>query len=86
MSLTFGVIFGAVRAASAPAPSGTPYVAAAYIFFLLVIVVYVSIMALRLTRNQREIQRMSAELDANERAAEAATAASAEAGKQEQVA
>ncbi len=76
------LIFGAVRAASAPAPSGTPYVAAAYIFFLLVIVIYVSIMAVRLTRNQREIQQMSAELDEREHAADAG----AETGKREQVA
>lgn len=77
------LILGAVRAASGPAPSGTPYVAAAYIFFLLVIIVYVSIMAVRLTRNQREIHRMNAELDERERAAAADPAA--DAGKQEQV-
>jgi len=71
------LILGAVRAASGPAPSGTPYVAAAYIFFLLVIVVYVSIMAVRLMRNQREIQSMNAELDERESVAEA--------DKQEQV-
>lgn len=77
------LILGAVRAASAPAPNGTPYVAAAYIFFLLVIIVYVSIMAVRLTRNQREIVRMNAELDERERATAADPAAGA--GKQEQV-
>lgn len=56
--------------ASGPAPSGTPYVAGAYIFFLLVIIVYVSIMAVRLTRNQREIMRLKAELDERDREAE----------------
>ena len=37
------LFFAAVRAASGPAPNGTPYVAGAYLFFLLVIVIYVGI-------------------------------------------
>jgi hypothetical protein len=81
------VIVAAVRAASGPAPSGTPFVAAAYIFFLLVILIYVTIMGIRLSRSQREILRMKAELDEldrRERAAEANEAA--DAGKRERVA
>ena len=78
------LILGAVRAASGPAPSGTPYVAGAYAFFALVLIVYVGIMAVRLTRNQREIQRMNAELDEIEHAGSADPVG--EAGKRGQVA
>ncbi len=66
--------FAAVRAASGPAPNGTPYVAGAYLFFLLVILIYVGIMGLRLIRNQREIQGMKAELDERARIADAEAA------------
>ena len=78
------LIFGAVRAASGPAPSGTPYVAGAYAFFALVLVIYVGIMATRLMRNQREIQRMNAELDEIEHAGSPDPVA--QAGKHGQVA
>ena len=43
--------------------SNTGYVAAAYIVFLAVILIYVTIMAVRLTRNQRELAELKAELD-----------------------
>ncbi len=74
------LFFAGVRAASGPPPNGTPYVAGAYLFFLLVIVIYVGIMGLRLVRNQREIQGMKAELDERDRItdAEAADAARSE--------
>jgi hypothetical protein len=74
------------RAASGPAPSGTPYVAGAYIFFLLVIIIYVGIMGLRLVRNQREIQGMKAELDERASAEELNATTGASNDKQEQVA
>jgi hypothetical protein len=58
-------------------------VAGAYVFFLLVIIVYVGIMGLRLVRNQREIQGMKAELDERARIADAEAA---EAARSEHVA
>jgi hypothetical protein len=75
--------FAAIRAASGPAPDGTPYVVAAYLVFLAVIVAYVGIMGWRLVRNQREIQGMKAELDERARIADAEAA---EAAKSEPVA
>jgi hypothetical protein len=38
-----------------PLHTAGPYVAAAYVVFLTLVVVYVAIMALRLTRVQREV-------------------------------
>lgn len=46
-----------------PLHSAGKYVAGAYIVFLAVILIYVTIMAVRLTRNQREIAELKAELD-----------------------
>ena len=46
-----------------PLHSAGKYVAGAYIVFLAVILIYVTIMAVRLTRNQRELAELKAELD-----------------------
>jgi Na+/melibiose symporter-like transporter len=46
-----------------PLHSAGKYVAGAYIVFVAVILIYVAIMAVRLTRNQREIAELKAELD-----------------------
>jgi HAMP domain-containing protein len=46
-----------------PLHSAGKYVAGAYIVFLVVILIYVVIMAVRLTRNQREIAELKTELD-----------------------
>ena len=56
--------------ASAPAlPLHTagPYVAAAYIVFVVVILIYVAIMATRLRRTERELTALRAQLAARER-------------------
>jgi membrane protein implicated in regulation of membrane protease activity len=45
-----------------------PYVAAAYIVVLAVILIYVAIMARRLTRSGREIARLRAEYEAQQAA------------------
>jgi hypothetical protein len=50
-----------------PLHSAGKYVAGAYIVFVAVILIYVAIMAVRLTRNQREIAELKAELDRRER-------------------
>ena len=46
-----------------PLHSAGKYVAGAYIVFMAVILIYVTIMAVRLTRSQREIAELKAELD-----------------------
>jgi hypothetical protein len=46
-----------------PLHKAGPYVAAAYIVFLLVILIYVGIMARRLMRNSRELQELRAQLE-----------------------
>jgi hypothetical protein len=58
----------AVSPALAPGKAA-PYVIAAYIVFLLVVLIYVSIMALRLTRTERDVTDLKRKLD--QRAAEA---------------
>ena len=50
-----------------PLHTAGPYVAAAYIVFLAVILIYVSIMARRLIRNQRELAELKRELQERER-------------------
>jgi Na+/melibiose symporter-like transporter len=50
-----------------PLHTAGPYVAAAYIVFVVVILVYVAIMATRLRRTERELAALRAELDARER-------------------
>ena len=49
-----------------PLHTAGPYVAAAYIVFVAVILIYVSIMARRLTRTQRELQELERELHVSE--------------------
>ena len=46
-----------------PLHTAGPYVAAAYIVFLLVVLVYVWIMARKLTRNSRELRELRAQLE-----------------------
>ena len=48
------------EAPALPLHAAGKYVAAAYIIFLLVIVIYVGIMGVRLTRNQRELTELAA--------------------------
>ena len=50
-----------------PLHAAGKYVAGAYIVFVLIIVIYVSIMAVRLQRNQRELLELKALLDERER-------------------
>ena len=45
-----------------PLHTAGPYVAAAYIVFLAVVLIYVAIMAMRLTRNTREIAELRREI------------------------
>lgn len=49
-----------------PLHAAGPYVAAAYIVFLLVILVYVAIMARKLTQNARELRELQARVQARE--------------------
>jgi HAMP domain-containing protein len=51
-----------------PLHTAGPYVAAAYIAFVVLLLVYVAIMARRLTRNQRDILELRRELEAREAA------------------
>jgi len=65
-----------VTLAAAPAlPLHTagPYVAAAYIVFVVVILVYLAIMATRLRRTERELSQLRAELEARRRGADTST-------------
>ena len=50
-----------------PLHTAGPYVAAAYIVFLLVILVYVCIMARKLTRNSRELRALRAQIEERDR-------------------
>lgn len=50
-----------------PLHTAGPYVAAAYIVFVVLIVVYLAIMAMRLRRTERELATLRAELAARER-------------------
>jgi hypothetical protein len=51
-----------------PLHKAGPYVAAAYIVFVALLLVYVTIMAIRLGRTERDLTNLNAELDARERA------------------
>ena len=62
------------EAPALPLHKAGPYVAAAYIVFIAILLIYVSIMAVRLTRNQRELAALKAELSAREQAQDAAPA------------
>jgi uncharacterized membrane-anchored protein YhcB (DUF1043 family) len=48
-----------------PLHTAGPYVAAAYIVFLLLILIYVGIMVVRLGRNQKDIERLAEEVEAH---------------------
>jgi hypothetical protein len=56
------------QAPALPLHKAGPFVAAAYIVFVAVILVYVAIMALRLARNSRELAELRRELLARETA------------------
>jgi CcmD family protein len=49
-----------------PLHTAGPYVAAAYIVFVALILVYVAIMARRLARTQRELRELKHELEVSE--------------------
>ena len=53
-----------------PLDDAGPYVAAAYLVFLALILIYVSIMATKLGRIEREIGELSEAVERRERAAE----------------
>ena len=55
------------RAPALPLHKAGPFVAAAYIVFVAVILIYVVIMATRLTRNELELARLRAEVRENAR-------------------
>jgi hypothetical protein len=63
MSLVFA-------APALPLHTAGPYVAAAYLAFVVVLLVYLAIMAVRLRRTERELLALRAELEARERADE----------------
>jgi hypothetical protein len=52
------------QAPALPLHKAGPYVAAAYIVFLAVVLIYVTIMAVRLRRNERELADLRRELHA----------------------
>ncbi len=54
------------QAPALPLHKAGPYVAAAYIVFLAVVLVYVLIMGVRLSRNQRELAQLRREVEARE--------------------
>jgi HAMP domain-containing protein len=60
------------EAPALPLHKAGKFVAGAYIVFVAVILIYVTIMAVRLTRNQRELAELRRELLAREHAGEAA--------------
>lgn len=59
------------EAPALPLHTAGPYVASAYIVFVLVLLVYVAIMARRLSRDSRELLELRRELEERERQAEA---------------
>lgn len=58
------------EAPALPLHKAGPFVFAAYIVFIALILSYVAIMAVRLTRNQRDLLELRRELDAREQAVE----------------
>jgi hypothetical protein len=60
------------------AASGNGYVAAAYLVFLALVLSYLAIMAVKLGRIEREVVAIAEEVQARDRAAEAAPARSKE--------
>jgi hypothetical protein len=61
------------EAPALPLHSAGKYVAGAYIVFILVLLIYVAIMATRLTRNSRELTELRRQVEERERMAEAET-------------
>ncbi|HEX3804227.1 MAG TPA: hypothetical protein VHV75_15435 [Solirubrobacteraceae bacterium] len=54
------------EAPALPLHTAGPYVAAAYIVFVLILLIYVGIMALRLVRSQRELAELRREVEQRE--------------------
>jgi hypothetical protein len=74
------------QAPALPLHKAGPYVAAAYIVFVVVILIYVTIMAVRLARDERQLAELRSELlRRSEHGAEARPGAHAT-GEQEEVA
>jgi uncharacterized membrane protein YraQ (UPF0718 family) len=61
------------EAPALPLHTAGPYVAAAYIVFLLIILIYVGTMARKLISNSRELRALRAELEARQRAVQDGT-------------
>jgi hypothetical protein len=59
-----------IAAPALPLHTAGPYVAAAYIVFVALILIYVAIMATRLRRTERELTSLRQEIEARERSAE----------------
>jgi flagellar biosynthesis/type III secretory pathway M-ring protein FliF/YscJ len=59
-----------IAAPALPLHSAGKYVAGAYIVFLALVLIYVAIMARRLTRTERELAQLRDELGQQERTAE----------------
>ncbi len=57
------------EAPALPLHTAGPYVAAAYIVFILILVIYVGIMGMRLARNGREIVELRRDLEERDRLA-----------------
>jgi CcmD family protein len=55
-----------VAAPALPLHTAGPYVAAAYIVFVALILIYVAIMARKLTRTQRELRELKRDLEVKE--------------------
>ena len=51
------------EAPALPLHTAGPYVAAAYIVFVLILLIYVGIMAMRLTRNQRDLAELRRQVE-----------------------
>jgi flagellar biosynthesis/type III secretory pathway M-ring protein FliF/YscJ len=58
------------EAPALPLHTAGPYVAAAYIVFVLILLIYVGTMAMRLTRNQRDLAELRRQVEERERLAE----------------
>lgn len=57
------------EAPALPLHTAGPYVAAAYIVFVLILLIYVGVMATRLTRNQRDLAELRRQVEERERQA-----------------
>ena len=52
-----------IAAPALPLHKAGPYVAAAYIVFLVLVLIYVAVMAIRLTHTQRELRELKREVE-----------------------